>query len=156
MSEQENPSQPQSQPSSAAALFVDLKNSIDALAAVQAPKSVTVKIYADYGAGRKTAQVISLIGWLVVVIGVFSLVYGLSQLGQPRGFGGPSINAMMSIAAGAFLLLTGILQVAVGQMMRASMDSADYARQSLQIQAAMLRGVETIDVSKWSGYNARN
>ena len=144
MSEQEIPTQPQSQPSSAAALFVDLKNSIDALAATRAPKSVKLNIHGGYSAARGIAKLISVIGWLLVIAGIVFAIFSLS----PGSFGFGSRSPFVGtggILGGVILAVFGILQVAVGQMMRAVSDTADYARQSLILKAAEMEGMKSVN-----------
>ena len=47
---------------------------------------------------------------------------------------------MLGAAMGVLIAVVGLLQVAAGQGVRAAIDAADYARQSLQLQIAQAGG----------------
>ncbi len=145
MSEQEIPTQPQSQPSSAAALFVDLKNSIDALAEAQAPKSVKIKIeiHNEFATSKFFSSTLEILGWIIFGLGILVLLVSLVSASSTDttyifGFSAPLVS-------GAALALSGLFQVGFSQIVAAETNLVNYARQSLQLQAAAITGEKSID-----------
>lgn len=102
---------------------------------------VGLNLHGTYGAARAIAGLISGLGWLLVVAGALTVFAGLAAVSQSP-FGGLILIIGLAIAA------TGILQVAAGQMLRASADSADYARQALLLQIGIAEGRSEIDLQQ--------
>jgi hypothetical protein len=55
---------------------------------------------------------------------------------------------LMIVGIGIGVAAAGVLQVAAAQMLRASVDSADYARQALPLQIGMAEGRSEIDLRR--------
>lgn len=96
--------------------------------------------HGSYETGRGMAQVISGLGWLVVAIGFFVTLASLGSMGVAGPF------AMLGVTTGILIAVVGVLQVAAGQGVRAALDAADYARQSLQLQIAQAEGRNEVDL----------
>lgn len=75
----------------------------------------------DYGAARGISSFISGVGWLVVIIGIFSALAGTGQ------------GSALAILPGVGLAVSGILLVASGQVTRAAVDNADHTREILTL-----------------------
>jgi hypothetical protein len=95
-------------------------------------------VHGTYGTSRGIASFFGLIGWLLVGAGALAAIAGLSA--GPFG--------VMGVAIGIGLAVAGLLQVAAGQMLRATVDSADYARQALLLQIAIAEGRSEIDLQR--------
>ncbi len=90
----------------------------------------------DYKTGRFLARVISFFGWLLIVLAIvipaIALAVGQRSEAALPQMGGPSVYvALAAICSG--LVLTGIILVAVGHVMPATMDTANATRQMLEI-----------------------
>jgi hypothetical protein len=72
-----------------------------------------------------------------VVIGAIAVVAGLT-IPEPFNF--------VAMISGVIIAAVGLLQVAAGQMLRATIDSADYARQSLMLQIAVIEQAQEVDL----------
>jgi hypothetical protein len=79
-----------------------------------------------YHTARTIARLISIVGWLGVVIGGLLVVGALSQGGPP----GLLLVPALGIVLGGFLL------VGIGQFTRAAVDTADYTGEMLAIMKA--------------------
>ncbi|MGH8583064.1 MAG: hypothetical protein ACREWG_09825 [Gammaproteobacteria bacterium] len=98
-----------------------------------------------YGTARKVAGFVSFIGWILVGIGIL----GLGSLVQEAG-GIKQLFSDIGAIAGILSLLVsvaGLLLVALGQVVRATVDNADNTGQMLAIiKATALEANQ--DVSK--------
>ena len=100
-----------------------------------------VSLHGTYATARSIASFFGLFGWILVVVSAIA------------GFGGLNLGApfnilVVVIAVGVAAL--GLLLVAAQQMLRAGVDSADYARQALILQVALAEGRTEIDVQRLS------
>jgi hypothetical protein len=102
---------------------------------------IGLSLHGTYGAARGIAGLISALGWLLVVAGALTTFAGIAAVSQTP-FGG------LLLVSGLAIVAVGILQVAAGQMLRASVDSADYARQSLLLQVGLAEGRSEIDLQR--------
>ena len=94
-------------------------------------------IYGTYDTAITIAGIFAFFGWALVVIGVFVV------------FGGLAASAPFNIiiaGIGIGIAAIGLLQVASGQIVRATAESADYSRQSLLLQIAIAQGRTEIDL----------
>jgi hypothetical protein len=87
----------------------------------------TAPYTSDYGTARGIAQVISVIGWIVVAVGSLAAIAGLSGSNQ---FGGVSLLAVLP---GLGIAVSGLLLVVAGQVTRATVDNADHTREILKL-----------------------
>lgn len=93
----------------------------------------------DYQTARLLARIISGIGWVVVAIGVLALIAAVIAAITMRGgdaMGGvtpASYMGTMGLVGGVSLIVSGIVQIAVGQLLRATVDTADNTREMLAI-----------------------
>ena len=96
--------------------------------------------HGTYQTAQAVARLLGVFGWIIVAIGVVATLISLvsSQLGPFRAIG---------VMIGMGLLCLGLLQVAAQQVVRAVADTADYARQSLLIQAALAEGHPAVSLS---------
>ena len=90
------------------------------------------RIASRYRTGRLLARIISFVGWIVVAASIVLLILFLIGLAQQGVY---SDHVMMFGMAGLTVgsILAGIVLVAVGQMLRATLDTADNTRQMLEI-----------------------
>jgi hypothetical protein len=100
-------------------------------------KVLRPKFYGTYGTARSVVAVLSVLGWIVVVIGGIAMVVGLSA---------PAPFNFLVVVAGVIIAAIGVLQVAAGQMLRATVDTADYGRQSLMLQIAAVEQASEVDL----------
>jgi hypothetical protein len=98
-----------------------------------------IKIHGTYATASSIASLFGFVGWTLVVIGILLALGGLS--GGAQSFGIALVPIGIAIAA------IGLMQVAAQQLLRASIDSADYARQSFLLQVALAEGRTDIDLS---------
>lgn len=93
------------------------------------------RVSSRYKTGRLLGRIISFLGWIVVAAAAIFLILfiiGLVQQGiysdhiMLLGMGGLTVGCV----------LMGIILVAVGQMLRATLDTADNTRQMLDIMQA--------------------
>jgi hypothetical protein len=96
--------------------------------------------HGTYATARGTAQMIAGLGWIVVAVGGIIALLSLGNMQQAGPF------AMLGVAIGILIAVVGLLQVAAGQGVRAAVDAADYARQSLKLQIAQAEGLEEVDL----------
>jgi hypothetical protein len=102
------------------------------------PTVIGASIHGTYSTSRGIASFIGFIGWLFVGVGALAVIGGL----QAGPFGLMIIGIAIGVAA------AGVLQVAAAQMLRASVDSADYARQALLLQIGMAEERSEIDLRR--------
>ncbi|GLQ32612.1 hypothetical protein [Litoribrevibacter albus] len=78
----------------------------------------------SYSSARTIADVLSVIGWLTVVIGVFSALALASQ--------GSSFD-VFAMLPGLGLVISGLFMVVAAQVTRAIVDNADHTREILSL-----------------------
>lgn len=100
---------------------------------------VGLTTHGTYGTGRVVAELSAILGWLVVVAGVCAAV---------AGFAAPQPFNLVIAVMGVGIASLGVLQVAAGQAVRASLDSADYSRQALILQAALAEGRSEVNLGE--------
>jgi hypothetical protein len=100
-------------------------------------KIAGTSIHGTYDTARGVASLFAFFGWLIVVVGIMAGVAGLS-LGAPFNF--------LIVAVGVGIAAIGLLLVAAEQMLRASVDSADYSRQALLLQIGLAERRSEIDL----------
>src|SRR5687767_7397858 len=91
-----------------------------------------------YRAGRLLARLIAALGWIIVglaILGLAGFVISYFVYSSAGGDGGPYQGAMLAsgIASGLAVIVAGLVVVAIGQMLRATLDTADNTRQMLAI-----------------------
>jgi hypothetical protein len=88
----------------------------------------------DYQAARIVAHLLSILGWILIL---FGLACGSILIANLGGGPHPALGALFSgfILLGPTVggLLVGLLFLANGQLVRASVDSADYNREILAL-----------------------
>ena len=105
-------------------------------------KIVRPVFHGTYETARGTAQVIATLGWVVVALGGFVALLSFASMTAAGPF------AMLGVAIGILIAVVGLLQVAAGQGVRAAVDAADYARQSLKLQIAQAEGLQEVDLQR--------
>ncbi len=115
-------------------LLARLNAVLEALSKSSAPIQYKIVTHGTYDTARTTLQAFSSLGWLGVTLG--GIAFFVAFVGGGRN---PGI-AFLALPVGLALLIGGILTVVQCQAARAAVDSADYARQSLEILA--MRSVE--------------
>jgi hypothetical protein len=91
----------------------------------------------DYRTGRLMARVTSALGWLIAASGIIGLVGLLAlRIGQQPNPDPLAANIWTAIVAYAVpvslaLIVQGVFLVAVGQALRAVMDTANHSKQLL-------------------------
>jgi hypothetical protein len=98
-------------------------------------------IHQDYRTGRGVAKFLAFLGWFQVVFGgfVFTMAFLFMMSGRFSGQGSGLIGfvlGQMGIGWSLFVVVTGLLIVAFSQHTRATLDSADFARQTLELARA--------------------
>ena len=107
--------------------------------AAPAVRVIGHRVYGTYDTARGIAELVALFGWVIVAVGVLIAILGFS-IGAPFNY----LVAGIGVGVGAI----GLLLVAAQQMLRAIVDSADYARQSFLLQIGMAEGRTEIDVGR--------
>jgi hypothetical protein len=97
-------------------------------------------ISSAYRTGRFLARLIAALGWVVVGLAILALIGFVASYFAYSG-GGAEIQqegALLAAGIGSCLgvMLTGLVLVAIGQMLRATLDTADNTRQMLDIMQA--------------------
>jgi len=98
-----------------------------------------IRFFGTYDTARAVSGLFAVIGWALALIGVFIVIGGL---GAAAPFN--ALIAGIGLGIGAM----GLLQVAAGQMLRATVDTADYSRQALLLQLAIAEGRTEIDLQQ--------
>jgi hypothetical protein len=80
-----------------------------------------------YGTARMIAQCVSFVGWIVVTIGCLILIVSLFQSTKDHSF------ALMGLIPAFAAIISGLLLVMIGQMTRATIDTADNTGQMLVV-----------------------
>ncbi len=119
-------------------------------------RAIRIHTFGRYGVTRLILWLVVLLGWLFVLVGLVALVLAVVNIAA-RSALESSIQAdfglsmrMFFIASGIGAMLSGFLTIAFAQNVRANIDSADYARQSLVLQKALAEGLEDIDTNRMS------
>ncbi len=102
-------------------------------------KVLGIDVHGTYGTAQGIAGLFALFGWVIVTIGALIALGGLAASAP--------FNVLI-VGLGVGLAALGLLQVAAGQMLRAMVDTADYARQSLLLQLAVVEGRTEIDLQR--------
>lgn len=87
-----------------------------------------------YKTGRQVAAVISFVGWLVVASGIIAF-FAVSQI-VSGSFGIMSGKQLIPIAIGVLISISGLGFVALGQILRATFDTADFTGEMLILMKA--------------------
>lgn len=98
--------------------------------------------HGTYGTARMFASITSALGWVIVIVGAIVLVVGFQQIRQYGVFG---------VVGGFVAIMVGLIQVQLGQSVRASLDSADYARQTFALHLAQAQGLNEVDLGSGMG-----
>ena len=88
----------------------------------------------SYKTGRLLVAAISLIGWLVVASGVIAF-FAVSQI-VSESFGSTAGKHLIPIAIGVLIGILGLGFVALGQFLRATIDTADFTGEILTLMKA--------------------
>jgi len=83
----------------------------------------------DYGTARIVAKVVSLLGWVVVVAGIVGIAYGVRK---GLLYGGRDA-VLIAVTPGMATVMMGIVMVVMGQITRATVNTADDTRQILHL-----------------------
>jgi hypothetical protein len=93
------------------------------------------RVSSRYKTGRLLGRIISFLGWIVVAAAViFAILFAIGLTTRGEFADQMMILGMAGLAVGS--ILAGIFLVAVGQMLRATLDTADNTRQMLDIMQA--------------------
>jgi hypothetical protein len=96
------------------------------------------RTFGTYDTARAIAGIFTFFGWALVVIG--AIVAIVTFAGQRGG------ELFIGFGAGVAVAGIGFLQVAAGQIVRATVDTADYSRQSLILHIGLAEGCAEIDL----------
>ena len=101
----------------------------------------------SYEAARGLFSFMALVGWIIVAGGVIAAFVGVSvgsEMGR-YGYGrGPGPEVLLFMLPGVGIGIVGVITLALSQMGRAGVDTAEYSQQMLQISR------ESLDVSRQS------
>jgi hypothetical protein len=97
----------------------------------------------SYETARGLFTVMAFFAWLAIAAGVALSFYGVSLSGS-RFFRGGEFMVILIVAGGIFSIALGILALALSQIGRAGVDSAEYSQQMLQLSR------EHLEVSRQS------
>ena len=76
----------------------------------------------NYTTARGVSYIIEFLGWALVVVGVFAMIYSATQN-----------SGVMGVLIGIALTIGGLLQVMGAQIVRATVDNADHTGEMLAI-----------------------
>ena len=99
---------------------------------------VDYKLDSNYKTAKNMSQIISFIGWILLIAGIVISIVGLN-IGINLGVGargGASSNIILSIInmlPGLVTAISGLFIITAGQLTRATLDNADYTREILNI-----------------------
>jgi len=98
----------------------------------------------SYEAARGLFSFLGFCAWVVIIIGVIAALIGASAVSEMRGFGArPSgIATFSGLLPGLAMSFVGFIGLAMVQIGRAAVDTAEYTQQMLQIAR------DQLDVSK--------
>lgn len=102
------------------------------------------KYSSTYGVARGVSEIVSLIGWVLVVIGAGLVI----SLIKESGGGDRLFSDMGGVVAVAYLLVSvaGLLLVTLGQITRATLDTADNTGHVLFLIKGMVpQGTQSVD-----------
>ncbi|WP_299742569.1 hypothetical protein [uncultured Tateyamaria sp.] len=91
----------------------------------------------SYEAARGLFSFLGVCSWIVIIIGGIIALGGMSA-GSSFGRNAGAMQAIMGAAPGVILAMLGFFGLALVQMGRASVDSAEYGQQSLQVAREQL------------------
>lgn len=109
-------------------------------------KVTGLRLHGTYETARAVSGFVAAIGWILIGVAVLIVIGGLAA-GPPF----TSIISGIGIGVGGM----GLLQVVGAQMLRATVDTADYARQALILQAAALEGLSTAELDTSTSERSR-
>lgn len=119
---------------------VKLTALLDVLAERNRPVRYSLTRHRTYETARAVLMFFAVLWWLLVVAGLLVLASGLSTAGA-NSFEAVALSRIL-VPAGAIMSLAGLIGVQQNQTARAVVDTADYARQHLEL-VALAWGVET-------------
>lgn len=104
---------------------------------------MSLKVQTEYGVARFVVGCLNLFGWLFILLGALVLLFGVASAMAESEYGDAPLILILASAAGCVFF--GLLYIAGGQFLRATLDSADYNRETWQIlssrgQAALTYG----------------
>lgn len=101
----------------------------------------------SYEAARGLFSFMSFAGWVIIVGGVIAAIVGLSigsQMGR-YGYGrGPGPEVLLLMLPGVGIAMVGVITLALAQIGRAGVDTAEYSQQMLQLSR------DSLEVSRQS------
>ena len=95
----------------------------------------------SYKAARGLFSFLSVLAWIVIVGGVLIALLGFSQGGR-MGMRGPNLGPFIAALPGVGTAIIGFFMLAMSQLGRATVDTAEYSQQMLQVSR------EQVEVSK--------
>jgi ABC-type multidrug transport system fused ATPase/permease subunit len=105
--------------------------------------SIVEDLMRSYQAARGLFSFLSVLAWLIIIAGGLIAFAGL-QVGSgimPRN---PDAGVILALVAGAFVAVIGFVMLAMSQVGRSTVDSAEYGQQMLQLAR------ESLEVSRQS------
>jgi hypothetical protein len=94
--------------------------------------AVERRLTSRYKTGRLLARIISFFGWIVVALSIVLAILFVIGLVQKDTYSDHTmVLGMAGLTVGT--ILAGIILIAIGQMLRATLDTADHTRQMLDI-----------------------
>ena len=92
-------------------------------------KKGKLKYYSTYGTTKTISEFISFIGWGIVIISIIAAIIVIVKSSESR-YGGVSLIDLLPLLGGA---ISGLIIVVLGQLTRATVDTADYCGEMLSI-----------------------
>ena len=102
----------------------------------------------SYAAARKLFNILEFLSWIVIVLGLI-VAFGGATAGANFGMAAGGLQAIIASLPGVALSLAGLYGLILVQISRASVDSAEYAQQSLKIAR------EQLEISREAQLRAR-
>ncbi|NSY37532.1 hypothetical protein [Leisingera sp. ANG59] len=89
----------------------------------------------SYQAARSLFSLLAFFSWCVIIAGGLIALVGADTLGAPKGYGmgARGLTSFMGTLPGLFVSFLGLLGLASVQNGRATVDSAEYGQQMLQV-----------------------
>lgn len=97
----------------------------------------------SYEAARGLFSLLSFLSWIMIVGGVFLTLLGLAE-GHKLNTYQPEVSTVIAMVPGVLLCIIGFGMLVMSQVGRASVDTAEYSQQMLQLSR------ESLEVSKQS------
>ena len=109
------------------AMRYNVKNKEEVTVSDGSPPVSNTPLSSEYGTARFISQVVSGIGWAVVIMGVITGLIGMSD-----GFRSVAV-LLVIVLPGIGIAVSGLFLVVAGEITRATVDNADHTREILSV-----------------------